>query len=84
MTSCQSVKVVYVDRYIIPDYDTPIFPVLDREINKDEKGNEISWTIPKKDIDELSKFYIKYDLFLTIYNHDKELFEKTKDATRIE
>ena len=82
MTSCQSVKVVYVDRYIIPDYDTPIFPVLDREINKDEKGNEISWTIPKKDIDELSKFYIKYDLFLTIYKHDKELFEKTKDATQ--
>ena len=76
MTSCQSVKVVYVDRYIIPDYDVPIFPTLEREVHKDG-----SWTIPKESTDLLAEFYIKYDVLVKSYKHDKELFERMKNDT---
>lgn len=68
MTSCQSVKVVY--KYTVPDITFPIFPAMDREIHKDG-----SWTIPKNDVDALSEFYIKYQLSVEEYKHDKELFE---------
>ena len=76
MTSCQSVKVVYVDRYIIPDYDVPIFPALEREVQKDG-----SWYIPKESTDLLAEFYIKYDVLVKSYKHDKELFERMKNDT---
>ena len=79
MTSCQSVKVVYVDRYIIPDYDVPIFPALEREVQKDG-----SWNIPKESADLLAEFYANFEVLAKSYKHDKELFEKTKDATHIE
>ena len=74
MTSCQSVKVVYVDRYIIPDYDIPIFPALEREVQKDG-----SWHIPKESTDLLAEFYIKYDTLVKSYKHDKELFERIRN-----
>ena len=76
MTSCQSVKVVYVDRYIIPDYDIPIFPALEREVQKDG-----SWNIPKESTDLLAEFYVKYDVLYKSYKHDKELFERMKNDT---
>ena len=76
MTSCQSVKVVYVDRYIIPDYDVPIFPALEREVL-----NDGSWNIPKESADLLAEFYIKYDVLVKSYKHDKELFERIKNDT---
>ena len=76
MTSCQSVKVVYVDRYIIPDYDVPIFPALDREVLKDG-----SWNVPKESVDLLAEFYIDYDVLVKSYKHDKELFERMKNDT---
>ena len=74
MISCRSVKVEY--KYIIPDYNYPKFPALEREINKDG-----SWTIPPDSVDELAEFYIKYAALEATYRHDKELYEKTKDAT---
>jgi len=77
MTSCQSVKVVY--KYVVSEYNCPKFPALERTINKDG-----SWTIPPDSVDELTEFYIKYSTLEAIIKHDKELFEKTKDATRIE
>ena len=70
MTSCQSVKTVYVDRYVVPEITFPIFPAMDREIHKDG-----SWTIPKDDVDALAEFYIKYQSAVEIYKHDKELYE---------
>ena len=73
MTSCQSVKVVYVDKYVIPDYEIPIFPKLEREVHEDG-----SWTIPKESTDLLAEFYIKYQVLVKEYNHDKELFEKVE------
>ena len=76
MTSCQSVKVVYVDRYIVPDYDVPIFPALEREVLSDG-----SWHIPEESADLLAEFYIKYDVLYKSYKHDKELFEKANNAT---
>ena len=76
MTSCQSVKVVYVDRYIIPDYDVPLFPALDREVLKDG-----SWNVPKESVDLLAEFYIDYDVLVKSYKHDKELFERMKNDT---
>lgn len=76
MTSCQSVKVVYVDRYIVPDYDVPIFPALEREVLPDE-----SWNIPKESVNLLAEFYVKYDVLYKSYKHDKELFEKANNAT---
>ena len=79
MTSCQSVKVVYVDRYIIPDYDIPIFPKLERDVLPDG-----SWNVPKESTDLLAEFYINYTTAVETYKHDKELFEKTKDATQEE
>ena len=77
MTSCQSVKVVYVDRYIVPDYDVPIFPALEREVLPDE-----SWNIPKESVNLLAEFYVKYDVLYKSYKHDKELFEKANNATK--
>lgn len=71
MTSCQSVKTEYIDRYVVPKITFPIFPALDREINEDG-----SWTIPKNDVDALSEFYLRYKTAVEIYNHDKELFEE--------
>ena len=76
MTSCLTNKVVYVDRYVVPEITFPIFPALDREIHSDG-----SWTIPKEDIDSLAEFYVRYKSAVETYKHDKELFEKTKDAT---
>lgn len=73
MTSCQSVKVVYVDKYVIPDYEPPIFPKLEREVHEDG-----SWTIPKESTDLLAEFYVKYQVLVKEYNHDKELFEKVE------
>lgn len=73
MTSCQSVKIVYVDKYVIPDYEIPIFPKLEREVHEDG-----SWTIPKESTDLLAEFYIKYEVLVREYNHDKELFEKVE------
>ena len=73
MTSCQSVKTVYIDRYIIPDYNYPIFPALDREVHKDG-----SWTIPKESVDSLAEFYLKYSALEATYKHDKELYEKVE------
>lgn len=74
MTSCQSVKVVYVDRYIIPDYDVPIFPALEREVQKDG-----SWNIPKESADLLAEFYVNFEVLAKSYKHDKELFERMKN-----
>lgn len=71
MTSCRSAQVVY--KYIVPDVNHPDFPELDREINTDG-----SWTIPKKSVDELTKFYLKYTAEVEKYKHDKELFEGNK------
>lgn len=71
MTSCQSVKTVYVDRYVVPEITFPIFPAMDREIHADG-----SWTIPKDDVDLLAEFYIKYQSAVDTYKHDKELFER--------
>ena len=71
MTSCQSVKTEYIDRYVVPEITFPIFPALDREINEDG-----SWTIPKNDVDALAEFYLRYKTAIEIYNHDKELFEE--------
>lgn len=71
MTSCQSVKTIYIEKYVVPDINPPIFPALDREIHEDG-----SWTIPKKDVDALAEFYLKYKTAVEIYNHDKELFEE--------
>lgn len=76
MTSCLSVKAVYVDRYTVPEISFPIFPAMDRTINKDG-----SWTIPKDDIDSLAEFYVNYQAAVELYKHDKELYEKTKDVT---
>ena len=73
MTSCQSVKTVYVDKYTVPDIVFPVFPAIDREIHKDG-----SWTIPKDDVDALAEFYIKYQSAVETYKHDKELFEGKK------
>ena len=73
MTSCQSVKTVYVDRYTVPEINFPIFPAMDREINADG-----SWTIPKEDVDLLAEFYLKYQSAVDTYKHDKELFEGKK------
>lgn len=69
MTSCQSVRVEY--RYIVPNYNYPKFPALERTINEDE-----SWTIPKESIDLLAEFYIKYTTLEATYNHDKELYQQ--------
>ena len=74
MTSCQSVKEVYVTRYVVPDIAFPIFPAMDREINQDG-----SWTIPKQDVDSLAEFYTRYQYAVVIYKHDKELFERTEE-----
>ena len=79
MTSCLTNKTVYVDKYVVPSITFPIFPALDRTVNKDG-----SWTIPKDDIDLLAEFYINYTTAVETYKHDKELFEKTKDTTHIE
>lgn len=68
MTSCQSVKVVY--KYVVPEYDYPKFPALERTINEDE-----SWTIPKESVDLLAEFYLNYTKLEATYKHDKELFE---------
>ena len=68
MTSCQSVKVVY--KYVIPDYNCPKFPALDREIHPDG-----SWTIPEKDVDALAEFYIQYSALEATIKHDKELYK---------
>ena len=73
MTSCQSVKTVYVDRYTVPEITFPIFPAMDREIHADG-----SWTIPKEDVDALAEFYLKYQSAVETYKHDKELFEGKK------
>ena len=73
MTSCQSVKTVYVDRYTVPEIVFPIFPAMDREIHKDG-----SWTIPKEDVDALAEFYVNYLSAVETYKHDKELFEGKK------
>ena len=73
MTSCQSVKVVY--KYIVPDYDYPIFPALDREIHKDG-----SWTIPKEDVDALAEFYLNYSKLEATYKHDKELYSRVDEG----
>ena len=73
MTSCQSVKTVYVDRYVVPEITFPIFPAMDREIHADG-----SWTIPKEDVDLLAEFYLKYQSAVETYKHDKELFEGKK------
>jgi hypothetical protein len=77
MTSCQSVKVVYVDKYITPDYDMPIFPKLEREVHPDG-----SWTVPKESTDLLAEFYIKYDMLVKLYNHDKELYDQLKNNNK--
>lgn len=74
MTSCQSVKVVYVDKYIIPDYDIPVFPALEREVLQDG-----SWHIPKESSDLLAEFYVNYEVLVKSYKHDKELFDKMKE-----
>ena len=76
MTSCQSVKVVYVDKYIVPNYNYPKFPPLKREINEDE-----SWTIPKESVDLLAEFYLKYTALEKMYQHDKELYERIENDT---
>lgn len=76
MTSCLTNKVVYVDRYVVPEITFPIFPALEREIHKDG-----SWTIPKEDVDSLAEFYVKYQSTIETYKHNKDLFEKAKDAT---
>ena len=72
MTSCQSVKVVY--KYIVPDYEYPIFPSLDREVHPDG-----SWTIPKESIDELAEFYMRYSALEATYKHDKELYKRVEE-----
>ena len=69
MTSCQSVKVVY--KYVVPDYNCPKFPALERIINEDE-----SWTIFKDSVDDLAEFYIKYSALEATIEHDKELYER--------
>lgn len=71
MTSCRSVQVVY--KYVVPDYNCPKFPALERIINEDG-----SWTIPKDSVDNLAEFYIKYSALETIIKHDKELYEKSE------
>ena len=74
MTSCQSVKTVYVDRYVVPEINFPIFPAIDREIHADG-----SWTIPKEDVDALAEFYTKYQYAVIIYKHNKDLFERVEE-----
>ncbi len=68
MTSCQSVK--YIEKSIVPNYNFPTFPALERTINADG-----SWTIPKEDIDSLAEFYLKYTALEATYEHDKELYK---------
>lgn len=67
--SCQSVRVEY--RYIVPDIEYPIFPVLEREINKDG-----SWTIPKDSADLLAEYYIRVKEAEKDYKEIKESYEK--------
>lgn len=74
ITSCQSVKVVYVEKYIVPDYNYPKFPALEREIHKDG-----SWTIPKEDVDALATFYLEYSALESTYKHDKELYKRVEE-----
>lgn len=74
MTSCQSVKVVYVDKYVVPDITFPIFPSMERTIHADG-----SWTLPKESVDLLAEYYLKIKATEATYEHDKKLFEeKTK------
>ncbi|SEP79441.1 hypothetical protein SAMN04487977_101446 [Treponema bryantii] len=72
MTSCQSVKVVY--KYVIPNYDCPKFPALERTINEDE-----SWNIPKESVDLLAEFYLEYSKLEATIKHDKELYGKVEE-----
>ena len=76
MTSCQSVKVVY--KYVIPNYDYPKFPALEREVNPDG-----SWNVPKESVDLLAEFYLKYSALEATYKHDKELFGVENDTNDI-
>jgi len=69
MTSCQSVRVEY--KYLIPDIDFPLFPVLDREINADG-----SWTLPKESVDSLAEYYIRIQETEQNYKDVKSLLEK--------
>ena len=68
MTSCQSVKVVY--KYVVPNYNYPKFPALEREVQPDG-----SWYVPKESVDLLAEFYLQYSALEATYKHDKELFE---------
>ena len=72
MTSCQSVKVEY--KYLIPDIDFPLFPVLDREINADG-----SWTLPKESVDSLAEYYIRIQETEQNYKDIKSLLEKGEE-----
>lgn len=67
--SCQSARVEY--RYIVPDIEYPIFPALEREINKDG-----SWTIPKESADLLAEYYIRVQEAEKDYKEIKESYEK--------
>lgn len=72
-TSCQSARVEY--RIVVPNYDYPKFPALERTVNADE-----SWTIPKESVVLLTEFYIRYTALEETYLHDKETF---KDADTV-
>lgn len=74
MTSCQSVKTVYVDKYVVPEITFPIFPALEREIHADG-----SWTIPKDSVDLLAEYYLKITATEELYKHDKKLFERVEE-----
>ena len=76
MTSCQSVKVVY--KYVVPNYDYPKFPALEREVLPDG-----SWNVPKESVDLLAEFYLKYSALEATYKHDKELFGVENDTNDI-
>lgn len=69
MTSCQSVKVVY--KYVVPNYNCPKFPALEREVHPNG-----DWTIHKESADLLAEFYLKYSALEATIEHDKELYER--------
>lgn len=72
MTSCRSVRVEC--KYIVPDIEFPLFPVLDREINADG-----SWTISSNSVDDLAEYYIRIQETEKNYKEIKQLLEKEKE-----
>lgn len=70
MTSCQSSRVVTVEKVVIPEIVFPQFPKIKRTVNADG-----SWVIPEESTKALSEYYLKIQKAESEYNGLREIYE---------